>query len=167
MKVAAAISLGAVAAVVGLFVALQQPRETASKRAPVLVNLAKPEIKPPLKTVERAPRPHREPPVLPQFIGYLTTGNDTLFALSQAGPAENSEWVKVGQQFGDFQIVTFDTEKEVLLLRGAGGDSFEIKVVDGRVVETEEQLRRRMRDLIDTSPRAIRDLHTPVAAPRR
>jgi hypothetical protein len=166
----AAVILVVLAGGVGLTVGVWPGPQMRGKVEAISTDLPKHEGERKIDNSLRAREANAVAPVLPKFIGYLTSGSDTLFALSLPpfdGGINSTGFIKIGQTFGEYRIVGFDRGRELLLLKSRAGDSFEIAVVEGKVVETEEQLRRRMRELIDTSTRAIRDIHTPVAVPRK
>jgi hypothetical protein len=96
-------------------------------------------------------------------------GSERRFALSlptSDATKERHEWLAIGQKIGGFEIREFDIHQEVLSLTSSDGHTIQLKAADSTITDSPEQLQRRWRDLIDLSPRAIRDLPQPFAPKR-
>lgn len=55
-----------------------------------------------------------------ELTGILVAANDTLFTLSEKGTNMSSEWIKAGDSFDGYTIVSFDRDTEVLDVRSHG-----------------------------------------------
>jgi len=128
------------------------------------------EVRPSLPTRTSTRVPEEKSPEVPRFSGYLTNGTERWFALSLPtvdATKEQNEWLTIGQRIGAFEIRDFDIRQEVLSLSKSDGHCIQLRIADSTVNDSTEQLKRRWRNLIDTSPRAIRDLPQPFTAPKR
>lgn len=126
------------------------------------------EVRPSLPTRTSIRIPEAKSPEVPRFSGYITNGSERWFALSLPtvdATKEQNEWLTIGQKIGVFEIKAFDIQQEALSLLNSGGERIELRVAESTVNDSPEQLKRRWRNLIDTSPRAIRDLYQPVPTP--
>jgi hypothetical protein len=111
-----------------------------------------------------------EAPQVPTFEGFLTIGTDTRFTLALLGPdgkPASQSWVKVGQTFGGYEVVSFDTNAETLKVRKPGGAEIEIKLVnDSKVVDSgpplvrsRDEARRFAMDRVVSFLKAVREEH--------
>jgi hypothetical protein len=101
----------------------------------------------------------------PIFTGYLTLGSDKWFALALPGAEdgiESASWYRIGQTIGQFEIAKFDPRIEALVLKDPNGHATEITLVEGALVSSNAQFRRILDQLIDTSPRRIRDIPSQI-----
>jgi hypothetical protein len=97
----------------------------------------------------------------PQFNGYLTIGRERWFALeipASDGSSGHQSWVRTGEKIASFEIVEFDVKREILKVKDANGIESELGLAMSKVADSDEQLRRAFRELIDTSTRSIRDI---------
>ncbi len=73
-----------------------------------------------------------------EFSGFFTTTHDAFFSLSDTTTRRSSGWLKLGDTFGDYTLVSFDRARESLTLKQ--GDRLRViplraaKVKDGRSV---------------------------------
>ena len=121
-----------------------------------------------LPTPPSTPVPEAKAPEIPRFSGYITNGSERWFALSLPtvdATKEQNEWLTIGHKIGAFEIRDFDIQQEVLSLLKSDGGRIQLRLADSTVNDSPEQLKRRWRNLIDTSPRAIRDYYQPFTEP--
>jgi hypothetical protein len=52
-----------------------------------------------------------------EFSGFFTTSKEALFTLTETEGRHSSGWLKIGQSFGAYTIVSFDREHEVIALK--------------------------------------------------
>jgi biopolymer transport protein ExbD len=52
-----------------------------------------------------------------EFSGFVTTAKEDLFSLSDRDTLQSSGWLKIGQSFGDYTVVSFDRKREVITLK--------------------------------------------------
>src|SRR5688500_15608149 len=103
--------LVALAAGVGWTVSVWPKRQLRSKAESISSDLPKHEGERKIDTPLPARDANGVAPALPKFIGYLTSGSDTLFALSLAGiegGINSSGFMRIGENFGAYRIVSFD-----------------------------------------------------------
>jgi len=55
-----------------------------------------------------------------EFSGFFITSKEALFSLTETEGHRSSGWLKVGQSFGDYGVVSFDREHEIITLRQGG-----------------------------------------------
>jgi hypothetical protein len=128
-----------------------------------------------IEEVKPSPPPRTSPqipdaklPEVPRFSGYITNGSERWFALSLPtvdATKEQNERLTIGQKIGAFEIRDFDIKHAPPPLLNSDGERIELRVADSTVNDSPEQLRRRWRNLIDTSPRSIRDFYQFVPEP--
>lgn len=71
-----------------------------------------------------------------EFSGFFTTSREALFSLSDTETKRSSGWLKIGQSFGSYTLLSFDREQDVITLK-QGEQLLKIplrasKVKDGR-----------------------------------
>ena len=71
-----------------------------------------------------------------EFSGFFTTSREALFSLTDTDTRRSSGWLKIGQSFGGYTVMSFDREHEIITLK-QGGRLLKIplrasKVKDGR-----------------------------------
>ena len=52
-----------------------------------------------------------------EFSGFFTTSKEALFSLTGTEPQRWSGWLKLGQSFGGYAVVSFDREHEIITLK--------------------------------------------------
>ncbi len=52
-----------------------------------------------------------------EFSGYFITAKEALFSLTHTEPRRPSGWLKLGESFGGYTLVSFDLEHEVITLK--------------------------------------------------
>ncbi len=104
---------------------------------------------------------------LPKFNGYIGVGADVRFALTpvrQDGSLANLAWVKIGEKFGNYEVVSFDAKNETLKLKKTGFESVEVRLVESKVREaaappavSREAARKYALELVAAYVRMVRD----------
>jgi hypothetical protein len=62
-----------------------------------------------------------------EFSALLQVGKEIRFVVTDANSGRSSGWIALGRAFGDYALVMFDRENEVLSLR-TGGDMVELSL---------------------------------------
>jgi hypothetical protein len=52
-----------------------------------------------------------------EFSGFFTTSNEALFSLTDTEARRSSGWLKIGQSFGSYTVISFDSENEIITLK--------------------------------------------------
>ncbi len=52
-----------------------------------------------------------------EFSGFFITSKEALFSLTDTETQQSSGWLKIGQSFGGYAVVSFDREQDSLILR--------------------------------------------------
>ncbi len=52
-----------------------------------------------------------------EFSGFFTTSKEAFFVLTDKETHRSSGWLKIGQSFGSYTLLTFDGEQDVITLR--------------------------------------------------
>lgn len=52
-----------------------------------------------------------------EFSGFFTTSKEALFSLSDPETQRSSGWLKIGQSFGSYTLLSFDREQDVVTLK--------------------------------------------------
>jgi hypothetical protein len=71
-----------------------------------------------------------------EFSGFFITSKESLFSITDSENMRSSGWLKIGQSFGGYTVVSFDRDHEVLTLK-QGDRSLEVplrvsKIKDGK-----------------------------------
>ena len=52
-----------------------------------------------------------------EFTGFFTTSKEALFSLSETETQRSSGWLRIGQSFGGYTVVSFDPGQDVITLQ--------------------------------------------------
>lgn len=52
-----------------------------------------------------------------EFSGFFTTSNEALFTLRDTETQRSSGWLRIGQTFGSYTLLSFDREQDILTLK--------------------------------------------------
>ena len=52
-----------------------------------------------------------------EFCGFFTTSKEALFSLTDTETQRSSGWLKIGQSFGSYTLLSFDREPDVITLK--------------------------------------------------
>ena len=52
-----------------------------------------------------------------EFSGFFTTSKEALFCLTDTKAQRSSGWLKIGQSFGSYTLLSFDREQDAITLR--------------------------------------------------
>jgi len=52
-----------------------------------------------------------------EFSGFFITSKEALFSLSDTETQRSSGWLKIGQSFGTYTLLSFDREQDVITLK--------------------------------------------------
>src|SRR5690606_24851627 len=63
---------------------------------------------------------------------FFLTSNEALFSITDTESKRSSGWLKIGQSFGDYTVVSFDREHEVIRLKH-GDQSLELSLRESKV----------------------------------
>src|SRR5687767_5769283 len=55
-----------------------------------------------------------------EFSGFFLTSKEALFSITDTDNKRSSGWLKIGQSFAGFSIVSFDREHEIITLKQDG-----------------------------------------------
>lgn len=69
-----------------------------------------------------------------EFSGFFTTSQEALFILTDTETKHSSGWLKLGQSFGGYRLVSFEKEKDILTLE-QGERSLQLPLRTSKVKE--------------------------------
>ena len=52
-----------------------------------------------------------------EFSGFFTTSKEAFFSLTDTEAKRSSGWLKIGQSFGNYTVMSFDSEHEIITLK--------------------------------------------------
>jgi len=67
-----------------------------------------------------------------QFAGFFTTANDSFYSLTAIENNESSGWLKRGQSFRGYTIISFDEKHDVITLKKSD-QTLELRLKDSKV----------------------------------